>query len=168
MWRWGGGDVFVPDTVNISVGDTVRWTWAESGHSVTSGPPCAADSQFCSPDDTNCAAGILSNDGTVYEHTFTRAWRYYYFCVAHCAIGMTGVVNVSGGCTPSGWSAGPDMPTVLVRRLAFIFRPTASFTTMGGRSRMRWQGVTSNTFEYDPRLPTAGLPSGIDLPRQRR
>ena len=35
-----GGDVFVPDTLNISVGDTVRWTWAESGHSVTSGPPC--------------------------------------------------------------------------------------------------------------------------------
>ena len=24
-----GGDVFVPDTVNISVGDTVRWTWAD-------------------------------------------------------------------------------------------------------------------------------------------
>ena len=37
-----GGDVFVPDTVNISVGDTVRWTWAESGHSVTSGDPCTA------------------------------------------------------------------------------------------------------------------------------
>src|SRR6266516_468873 len=45
-----GGDVFVPDTVNISVGDTVRWTWFETGHSVTSGPPCSVDSQFCSPD----------------------------------------------------------------------------------------------------------------------
>ena len=32
---------FDPDTVNISVGDTVRWTWGSSGHSVTSGPPCA-------------------------------------------------------------------------------------------------------------------------------
>ena len=31
---------FAPDTVNISVGDTVRWTWAGSGHSVTSGPHC--------------------------------------------------------------------------------------------------------------------------------
>src|SRR5262249_2153088 len=65
-----GGDVFVPDTVNISVGDTVRWTWAGSGHSVTSGPPCFVDSQFCSPDDTNCIAGVLSGQGTVYEHTF--------------------------------------------------------------------------------------------------
>ena len=58
---------FHPDTVNISVGDTVRWTWAGSGHSVTSGPPCAADSQFCSPNDTSCFPGILSNSGTVYH-----------------------------------------------------------------------------------------------------
>ena len=63
-----GGDVFVPDTVNISVGDTVRWTWAESGHSVTSGPPCAPDSQFCSPNDTNCFPGVTSNQGFVYTH----------------------------------------------------------------------------------------------------
>ena len=61
---------FHPDTVNISVGDTVQWTWANSGHSVTSGQPCAADSQFCSPDDLNCASGIVSNAGTVYTHTF--------------------------------------------------------------------------------------------------
>jgi plastocyanin len=60
-----GGDVFVPDTLNISVGDTVRWTWAEDGHSVTSGDPCTPDEQFCSPDDTNCDQGILSDLGTV-------------------------------------------------------------------------------------------------------
>ena len=34
----GPGFAFTPSTVNISVGDTVRWTWADSGHSVTSGP----------------------------------------------------------------------------------------------------------------------------------
>jgi len=54
-----GGDFFVPDTVNISVGDTVRWTWFESGHSVTSGPPCVPDSQYCSPDNMNCFPGNL-------------------------------------------------------------------------------------------------------------
>jgi plastocyanin len=89
-----GGDVFVPDTVTIFVGGTVRWTWAEDGHSVTSGDPCAPDEQFCSPDDTNCDQGILSDLGTVYEHTFDQAGIYNYFCFAHCAIGMTGVINV--------------------------------------------------------------------------
>jgi plastocyanin len=31
---------FVPDTLNIAVGDTVRWTWGSDDHSVTSGTPC--------------------------------------------------------------------------------------------------------------------------------
>ena len=39
---------FVPDMVNISVGDTVRWTWESDSHSVTSGTSCTADGQFCS------------------------------------------------------------------------------------------------------------------------
>src|SRR5438093_2591070 len=78
----GNGFQFVPDTVNISVGDTVRWTWANNSHSVTSGTCDAADSQFCSPDDMNCAAGILSNQDTVYQHTFARSGAYHYFCDA--------------------------------------------------------------------------------------
>jgi plastocyanin len=56
---------FVPDTLNIFVGDTVRWTWGSDEHSVTSGTPCTADGQFCSPDNTNCDAGVLSNTGSV-------------------------------------------------------------------------------------------------------
>src|SRR2546423_15555825 len=35
-----GGDVFVPDTVYISVRATVRWTGRESAHSVPSVRPC--------------------------------------------------------------------------------------------------------------------------------
>jgi len=86
---------FVPETLNISVGDTVRWTWGSDDHSVTSGKSCIADGQFCSPDNTNCDAGILSNTGFVYEHTFSQAGSYSYFCALHCFAGMTGVVNVS-------------------------------------------------------------------------
>jgi plastocyanin len=56
---------FVPDTLNISVGDTVRWTWGSDNHSVTSGTSCTADEPFCSPDNMNCDTGILSNTGFV-------------------------------------------------------------------------------------------------------
>ncbi len=90
----GNEFTFVPDTVNISVGDTVRWTWASDFHSVTSGTPCTENGQFCSPDNMNCEAGILNDTGFVYEFTFTQPGMYQYFCALHCFAGMTGVVNV--------------------------------------------------------------------------
>src|SRR5436309_9815652 len=148
----GNGFQFVPDTVNISVGDTVRWTWANSGHSVTSGLPCAADSQYCSPDDMNCASGILSNMGTVYQHTFAVPGAYHYFCASHCVIGMTGVVNVSGGCAPSGWSAGPDLnpPNGGVRLVGVYFQANGKFYGMGGRASDAAGSEFTHPFEYDP------------------
>src|SRR5207248_2927276 len=45
----GQGFTFTPGTVDIVVGDTVRWTWANSGHRVTSGTPCIPNEQFCAP-----------------------------------------------------------------------------------------------------------------------
>ena len=146
----GGGFTFDPDPVNISVGDTVRWTWGSSGHSVTSGPPCAADSQFCSPDDMNCASFILNNQGFVYTHTFSQAGTYSYHCSAHCVLGMTGVVNVSGGCRPSGWSAGPDLPSVGARLVGVYFQANGKFYAMGGRSADTVGSDFTHPFEYDP------------------
>ena len=96
----GGALVFSPSTLNISAGDTVRWTWGSLGHSVTSGTSCATDSQYCSPNDTNCGAGVLSGAGAVYQHTFNQAGTYSYFCAAHCLRGMTGTINVAPACTP--------------------------------------------------------------------
>jgi plastocyanin len=144
----GNGFQFVPDTVNISVGDTVQWTWATNGHSVTSGTCDAADSQFCSPDNMNCAAGILSDTGTVYQHTFAQAGAYHYFCDAHCTIGMNGVVNVSGGCAPSGWSAGGNLPFAGVRFAGVYFQANGKFYAMGGRDASDVE--FTHPFEYDP------------------
>jgi plastocyanin len=146
----GGAFLFDPNPVNISVGDTVRWTWDSSGHSVTSGPACVADSQFCSPNDMNCASIILSNQGTVYTHTFSRAGTYSYYCSAHCFFGMTGTVNVTGSCGQSGWSAGPDMPTVLVRAVGVFFSPNGNFYTMGGRTSDTAGSDFQHALEYNP------------------
>ena len=146
----GGALTFDPDPVNISVGDTVQWTWGSSGHSVTSGHPCAADSQFCSPDDMNCASIILSNQGAVYSHTFTRPGAYSYFCSVHCIVGMTGTVNVSGGCAPSGWSAATPLPTPGVRLCGVYFQPNGKFYAMGGRASDSAGSEFPNPFEYDP------------------
>ena len=110
----GGTLTFSPSTVNISVGDTVRWTWAASGHSVTSGASCTADGHFCSPNNMNCTTCVLSNQSFVYEFTFTQAGSFSYFCCAHCAFGMTGVVNVSSSSptpTPTATATTTATPT---------------------------------------------------------
>ena len=151
MWRWGRAAMCLSRThVNISVGDTVRWTWAESGHSVTSGPPCVADSQYCSPDDNELRCRNSFQHGHSLSTHLYRAWRYSYHCVVHCIIGMTGVVNVSGGCTPSGWSAGPDMPTVLVRAVGVYFQADGNFYTMGGRISDAAGDDFQHVLQYNP------------------
>jgi plastocyanin len=91
----GQGLAFVPSTVYATEGQTVCWNWVSNGHSVTSGINCMANGWFCSPDNMNCSQGILSNSGTQYCVTFVGAGFYYYFCAAHCTMGMTGVVYVA-------------------------------------------------------------------------
>ena len=68
---------------------------------------------------------------------FANAGTYSYFCLSHCLTGMTGVVNVSGGCAPSGWSAGPDMPTSAVSVLVGVYFPAERQVLRHGRSRRR-------------------------------
>jgi plastocyanin len=146
-----GGLTFDPDKLSISVGDTVRWTWFSNNHSVTSGDPCTANGEFCSPDDLNCDQGILSTNGTVYEHTFAQAGNFSYFCAAHCLSGMTGTINVSGGgCAQPDWSAGPDMPSPDVRSVGVFFPANGKFYAMGGRAFDGGGGEFVNPFEYDP------------------
>jgi plastocyanin len=89
--------VFVPATVNISVGDTVKWTNpAVITHTVTFDPAQAATA-------TNVVlpAGVapfgsdnMEEDAT-FSHTFTVKGTYKYICKMHEAMGMVGTVVVS-------------------------------------------------------------------------
>ena len=78
---------FIPSSLNIQAGDTVRWTWGNSGHTVTSGSGCASNGLFNSG---------LGNTGFVFTFTFNTGGAFPYFCIPHCGIGMAGSVTVSG------------------------------------------------------------------------
>jgi plastocyanin len=90
----GGAFRFDPQSITIHVGETVRWRFDSSGHSVVSGSGGTADGRFCSPRDGNCNAPPTSNSGATYEHTFTEAGTFPYFCQPHVSLGMTGRVIV--------------------------------------------------------------------------
>src|SRR5580765_8128119 len=173
----GPGFSFSPDTVNISVGDTVRWTWAGSGHSVTSGPPCQADSQYCSPNDMNCASGILSNSGTVYTHTFSRAGAYSYFCAAHSFLAMGGRTADTAGSdfqhvlqyspTSNSWTQrGVTLPDNQMNNMAcgvLSVSGTPLIYCVGG-SAAGQTTATARVFSYNPVTDLATTLTGDDWP----
>jgi len=90
----GGSLVFSPASLTIQVGDTVHWVWASPGHSVVSGANGTADNQFCSPSNTSCDNPPLSVMGATYDHTFTTAGTFPYYCSVHSTLGMTGTIIV--------------------------------------------------------------------------
>ena len=89
--------LFVPGTVTIKAGDTVKWTNPYNiSHTVTFDPAKAATA-------ANAAlpAGVepfgseaIEEEGT-YSHTFTVKGTYKYVCTYHEAMGMVGTVIVS-------------------------------------------------------------------------
>jgi uncharacterized protein (TIGR03118 family) len=90
----GGALVFTPANLTIQAGDTLRWVWGSPGHSVVSGTNGNADNRFCSPSNTGCDNPPLSSKGATYEHTFTQAGTFPYYCSVHFSLGMTGTITV--------------------------------------------------------------------------
>ena len=89
--------LFSPATVNVKVGDTVKWT--NPGiitHTVTFDPAAAVDKanvalpEGVAPFDS----GNLEQDAT-FSHTFTVKGTYKYVCKLHEAMCMVGTVVVA-------------------------------------------------------------------------
>lgn len=85
-------NVFSPQDVVISVGDTVEWVnVGNNGHSSTSGTGCTGDGLWDS--------GILAKGGkfTVIFDTdhVNQTGAIPYFCIPHCAFNMRGTITVN-------------------------------------------------------------------------
>lgn len=86
----GGVLVFVDresgtSTTTIAAGDSVKWIWMSSGHSVTrTDTPDAFD------------AGVQDAPFS-FTHRFDAPGTYAYHCTPHEFLGMTGAVVVTGG-----------------------------------------------------------------------
>ncbi|MDQ6860382.1 MAG: plastocyanin/azurin family copper-binding protein [Verrucomicrobiota bacterium] len=147
-----GSLTFSPGQINVSVGDTVRWTWASNRHSVTSGISCAPSGTFCSPSDSNC--NILSDAGAVYQHTFTQPGTYKYFCVAHCNFGMLGTVFVTAPCVapPSGmvaWFPGDGSPRDIQNANNGVLENGATYAAGKVGQAFSFNGTTSDVLVAD-------------------
>ncbi|KAF9137859.1 hypothetical protein BG015_002589 [Linnemannia schmuckeri] len=86
---------FEPPTVDINVGDTVRWTNKGTvPHTVDEGANCLATASGQS-----FTSGPVMPNG-IFTHTFDTAGEFPYFCLPHCAGGsMKGIVSVKANPT---------------------------------------------------------------------
>ena len=81
---------FQPNPASVSVGDTVTWTNDDTQpHTVVSGSNGTPDGKFDSSPNFN----PLIVPGGTFEHTFTEAGDYPYYCALHP--NMVGTVSVS-------------------------------------------------------------------------
>jgi plastocyanin len=82
------GDLaFSPSSVTIQAGDTVKWTWKGSPHTVTSGPAGQNTGLFDSG---------VQNTGFTFSFTFPAAGTFDYHCSLHAVCcRMTGTVIVA-------------------------------------------------------------------------
>ncbi len=90
---------FVPDTVEVQVGDTVIWTnTSQEVHTVTAHPDRVRDpEQIALPEGAApFDSGNMFQDD-VFRHVFTVPGTYAYVCVPHDLAGMVGVVVVREG-----------------------------------------------------------------------
>ena len=96
--------VFSPSSVTIHPGDQVKWTWASSGHSTTSGSPGQPNGIWDSG---------LHNQGATFTHTFNSAGTFPYYCIPHggCCmmVGTVMVVNASPTSHADAHSLHPDL-----------------------------------------------------------
>lgn len=77
---------FVPEDITVQEGDTVLWV--NNGtiiHTTTSGTNCDADGTWDSGN---------MDPGEEFMYVFNESGDYPYFCIPHCAVGMTGSVTV--------------------------------------------------------------------------
>lgn len=82
--------VYDPDSITVTAGETVTWTWASNNHNVV------VDEQ---PDDadwpgTDGGAAETYDDGYEYTYTFETPGTYSYYCSPHEGMGMVAEVVV--------------------------------------------------------------------------
>ncbi len=88
---------FVPDKVQIKVGQTVEWR--NTGHTIHDatnkpGPLVKPDQVSSPPGAQPFDSGFLA-PGKSFSYTFTVPGTYRYICIPHSADGMAGEIDVT-------------------------------------------------------------------------
>jgi plastocyanin len=150
---------FNPSTVTIQLGDSVHWVWNADNHSTTSVAGIAE----------SWNSGI-QNTGFTFDHTFTRAGSFAYYCIPHgtdngngTASGMAGTIEVVGSATPVSIAVMPENP-VISPGATERFMATGSFpdgTTQNLTSQVTWASANAAVATISNASGSEGVATGL-------
>src|SRR5215831_11161303 len=152
--------VFDPASVTIHPGDQVKWTWASSGHSTTSGSPGMPNGIWDSG---------IQNQGATFTQTFNSAGTFPYYCTPHggcCGmVGTVMVVNASPTPNPTPTpSATPPTTSILSNISTRSFVQTADNVMIGGFIVQGTQPKRVILRAIGPELTPFGVPDVLANP----
>jgi plastocyanin len=158
----GGNLVFDPASITINPGDQVKWTWASSGHSTTSGSPGMPNNLWDSG---------IHNEGATFTRTFNSAGTFPYYCTPHggCC-GMVGTVTVVNASptpnpTPTPTPIGSATPTSILANISTrSFVQTTDNVMIGGFIVQGTQAKRVIIRAIGPELTPFGVPNVLANP----
>ncbi len=127
-----GNFFFNPTSVNVNVGDTVRWVWVAGTHTTTSNPggiPAGAASWDA----------LITSSVTTFEYKVTVAGSYAYVCTPH-APGMAGTFTASAAAPTL--SVSPSNRNVSAAAGSTTFSVTSN-SSWNASSNASWCTVTA-------------------------
>jgi len=86
------GISFIPAEITVAPGDTVQWVRSSLSHTVTSGTNCTFDGLWFN-EPLNAFNPVVN-----WVVPGTAVGDVPYYCIPHCAFGMTGIIHVVDAC----------------------------------------------------------------------
>ncbi len=85
---------FVPSSLTIKQGDSVKWVLIEGYHSATSGTVIEGEDGKEGIPDGIWDSTLLRSGGESFTYTFNSTGTFPYYCITHFEVGMTGTITV--------------------------------------------------------------------------
>ena len=126
-----GNYYFNPSSLNVSVGDTMRWVWSAGSHTTTSGVIPGGAASWDQP---------INSTNTVYEYPVTVTGTYNYVCTPHAAMGM--IATFTATTFVPTLSVSPSNRSVAATQGSTTFTVTSN-STWTSASNAGWCTVTT-------------------------
>ena len=166
-----GGNNFSTQTLNVVVGDFIKWVHVFGLHTITCDPNINVSTQL--PTGAQTWNQPMDN-GQTFIYEIQVAGTYDYICIFHYLLGMTGTiiaqplnVNIISQQVPESYELSQNYPNPFNPSTSIRFSlPSSSFTTLKifnliGQEVATLVNENLNAGTYEATLDGANLTSGI-------